>query len=167
VYAQDNELSWIDWEDAREHTVLIDFVERLTALRHKHPVFRRRRFFAGRPLRGSDGLADIAWLRPTGEEMTDEDWDSGFAKSVAVFLNGDAIRESDARGEPVHDDSFLLLLNAHHEPLEFTLPEKGLGNSWSIEVDTALPVSADERHAKAGEKVPVDARSMVVLRRSF
>ncbi|MDQ1689559.1 MAG: isoamylase [Frankiaceae bacterium] len=167
VYAQDNELSWIDWEDAREHTVLMDFVEQLTALRRKHPVFRRRRFFAGRPVRGSDGLADIAWLRPTGEEMTDEDWDSGFAKSVAVFLNGDAIRESDARGEPVQDDSFLLLLNAHHEAIEFTLPEEGLGSSWSVEIDTALPVSAEERHAKAGEKVPVDARSMVVLRRSF
>jgi glycogen operon protein len=167
VYAQDNELAWIDWADAREHSVLLDFVSEVTALRRKHPVFRRRRFFAGRPARGSLGSADIAWLRPTGEEMTDEDWESGFAKSLAVFLNGDAIRESDARGEPVHDDSFLLLLNAHHESIEFTLPDKVLGASWVVEIDTALPVSAEERHAKAGEKVHVDARSMVVLRRSF
>ena len=101
----------------------------MSALRAAHPVFRRRRFFTGRPVRqrGGDGLPDIAWFAPDGSEMTEEDWESGFAKSVAVYLNGQGIPDLDERGQRVTDDSFVLCFNAHHEPIEFTLPPKEFG----------------------------------------
>ncbi len=168
VYAQDNELAWIDWERAKDFEVLSDFTAKLVKLRHDHPVFRRRRHFRGRVVKGTT-VEDIGWFTPAGEWMTDEDWDSGFAKSVAVFLNGDAIREPDARGEHVKDDSFFLLFNGHHEPIDFTLPELGAGERWEVVVDTAAPLldDADARTVKTGESVPVDARSVLVLQKVF
>ncbi|MDP9436504.1 MAG: glycogen debranching protein GlgX [Actinomycetota bacterium] len=168
VYAQDNELAWVDWERARDFEVLSDFTARLAKLRHDHPVFRRRRHFAGRVVRGST-LEDIGWFTPAGEEMSDDDWDSGFAKSVAVFLNGEGIREPDARGERVVDDSFFLLFNGHSESIAFALPEIGAGERWQIVVDTAAPMldDADPRSVKTGEAVPVEARSVLVLQKVF
>ncbi|MBN6056056.1 glycogen debranching protein GlgX [Nonomuraea sp. RK-328] len=160
-YCQDNELTWVDWSDVRENWLLLEFTQSLAALRKKHPVFRRRRFFYGRPVRG---LSDIAWLTPAGEEMTDADWNVGYAKSLAVFLNGDAITEPDRRGRPIRDDSFLLLFNAHHEPITFTIP-KDYGEMWQTEIDTALPISLDIRICRAGESVAVPGRSVRVLRR--
>jgi isoamylase len=166
-YAQDNEISWYDWSAARDHDVLLHFVQRLSRLRHEHPVFRRRRFFRGRPLRGS-GVADIGWFTPDGAVMGDDDWDSGFAKALTVFLNGDAIPEPDTRGERIVDDSFFLLFNAHHEPIDFTLPEGAFGESFEVVVDTAVPVpGVEERRAKPGGSLPVEARSVVVLRRAY
>jgi glycogen operon protein len=168
AYCQDNEISWYDWDAAREHDVLLDFTRRLAALRHEHPVFRRRRFFQGRPLRGSD-VADLGWFRPDGAAMDDDDWESGFAKSVTVFLNGDAIPDPDERGERVVDDSFFLLFNAHDAPIEFTLPDLGAGERWDVAVDTAAPmlVDAEDRSVKTGEAVEVDARSVLVLQKVF
>ncbi|GAA2288798.1 glycogen debranching protein GlgX [Nonomuraea roseoviolacea subsp. roseoviolacea] len=160
-YCQDNELTWVDWSDVRENWLLLEFTQSLAALRKKHPVFRRRRFFYGRPVRG---LSDIAWLTPAGEEMTDADWNVGYAKSLAVFLNGDAITEPDRRGRPIRDDSFLLLFNAHHEPIRFTIP-KDYGEMWQTEIDTAMPISLDIRVCRAGESVDVPGRSVRVLRR--
>jgi glycogen operon protein len=176
VYCQDNELSWIDWAGARENWTLMEFVQRLIRLRAEHPVFRQRRFFHGKPIRDTpaggqandSNMADIAWLTPGGEEMSDSDWNAGFAKSLAVFLNGDAIAEPDRRGEPVRDDSFLLLFNAHDGNMPFTMPPARYGAVWRKEIDTAAPVptAEDERSAaKAGEIVQVDARSTQVLRR--
>ena len=165
-YAQDNEISWYDWHEARDHSVLLEFTRKLSALRRDHPVFRRRRFFQGRPLRGSD-VADIGWYAPDGTVMADDDWEKGFAKSITVFLNGGAIREPDARGERIVDDSFFLLFNAHHEPIEFTLPEGDFGESFVVEVDTARPVPVEERYVKPGGGIKVEARSVVVLRRSW
>jgi glycogen operon protein len=167
AYCQDNEISWVDWERARDFEHLTDFVARLSALRREHPVFRRRRFFHGRQLRGQ-GVEDIAWLQPSGEPMSDEDWDNGYAKSLGVFLNGNGIRELDARGERITDDSFLVLFNAHHEPMTFTLPsDTSYGEAWTVVLDTAAPLldeAADEpRSAKAGGTVDAEARSVVVL----
>ena len=125
VYAQDNEISWVDWDDARDNDVLTEFTARLAALRAAHPVFRRQRFFQGRPIRGSS-IDDIAWLRPDGQQMTDEDWNGGHAQSLAIFLNGRGIPDRDEVGERVVDDSFLLLINAHHQQVTFTLPGCGL-----------------------------------------
>jgi glycogen operon protein len=100
--------------------------------------------------------------------MGDDDWDSGFAKALTVFLNGDAIPEPDARGERIVDDSFFLLFNAHFEPIEFTLPEGAFGESFEVVVDTAVPVpGVEERRAKPGGSLPVEARSVVVLKRAF
>jgi glycogen operon protein len=167
AYCQDNDISWYDWERAREHEVLLAFTRRVAALRHDHPVFRRRRYFQGRPLRGSD-VADIGWFRPDGTVMTDDDWESGFAKSVMVYLNGDAIPEPDARGERIVDDSFFLLFNAHHEPIDFTLPEGEYGEAFEVAVDTAVPIpETEERRAKPGAAFPVEPRSVVVLRKLF
>ncbi|MBB4914471.1 glycogen debranching protein GlgX [Streptosporangium saharense] len=165
VYCQDNELSWVDWSDVRENWLLLEFTRRLARLRAGHPVFRRRRFFYGRPVRGSgDDLSDIAWFTPKGERMTDADWNVGYAKSLAVFLNGDAITEPDRRGRRIVDDSFLLLFNAHHDVIEFTIP-KDHGDMWVTEIDTAMPIIVDTRLCRAGEEVPVTGRSVRVLRR--
>ncbi|MDP9430851.1 MAG: glycogen debranching protein GlgX [Actinomycetota bacterium] len=168
VYAQDSELAWVDWERAKDFEFLTEFVSRLSRLRSSHPVFRRRRFFRGRPVPGTT-IEDIGWFTPSGDEMSEDDWESGFAKSVTVFLNGDGIREPDARGELVKDDSFFLVFNAHSQPLDFTLPDLGAGERWQVEVDTAAPMLADAetQSAKTGESFEVDARSVRVLRRVF
>ncbi|MFN2626890.1 MAG: glycogen debranching protein GlgX, partial [Mycobacteriales bacterium] len=167
-YCQDSEVSWYDWADARENWALVEFTQRVSALRKAHPVFHRRRWFHGRPVRGS-GLSDIHWFKPSGEEMTEDDWDSGFAKSIAVFLNGGAIREPDERGEQVTDDSFFLLFNAHSDPLDFVLPESPWGESWEVELDTAGPLleTHEVRSVKPGDPFEVEARAMVVLRRIY
>ena len=170
AYCQDNEISWVDWERAREFEHLTDFVARLSTLRREHAVFRRRRFFHGRQLRGQ-GVEDIAWLQPSGEPMSDEDWDNGYAKSLAVFLNGHGIPEVDARGERITDDSFLVLFNAHHEPMTFTVPDTSYGEAWTVLLDTAAPLldeAADEpRTAKACATIDAEARSVVVLIRTL
>jgi glycogen operon protein len=163
VYAQDNELSWVDWERARDFEVLSDFTARLARLRQAHPVFRRRRHFQGRVLKGST-IEDIGWFTPAGEEMTEEDWDSGFAKSVSVFLNGEGIREPDSRGEPIVDESFFLLFNGHHEPIEFTLPEKKYGLEWTVELDTATDGELPEKPLLPQTELTAEARSVIVLR---
>jgi len=168
VYAQDNPLAWIDWERAKDFEFLTEFVAKLSRMRHDHPVFRRRRHFKGRISKGS-ALEDIGWFTPTGDWMTDEDWDSGFARSVAVFLNGEAIREPDSRGEPVTDDSFFLLFNGHYESISFCLPDLGAGERWAVEIDTHAPLldTADLRSVKTGEALDVEARSVLVLKKVF
>jgi isoamylase len=167
VYAQDNELAWVDWERARDFEVLTDFTARLVALRKEHPVFRRRRFLQGKPAPGSD-VADVLWFQPSGERMSDDDWDTGYARSVAVHLDGEGIREPDRRGERVVDDSFLLLFNGAAEDIAFRVPEVGGAGSWEVELDTAAPLrdDADPRTVKTGEDLEVDGRSVVVLRRA-
>jgi isoamylase len=167
VYAQDNELAWVDWSAARDNWALVDFTAKVAKLRHDHPVFKRRRFFSGTSLRGTGGVADIVWFTPAGTEMDDDDWDSGFAKSLGVFLNGKAIRSPDSRGEPVVDDSFLLLFNAHFEPVDFIAPPEEFGESWQVEIDTAFPIGDDERTVKPAAALSVEGRSLVVLRRLF
>ncbi|HZA17900.1 MAG TPA: glycogen debranching protein GlgX [Pseudonocardiaceae bacterium] len=167
VYCQDNEISWIDWKDARVHEVMTDFTGQLARLRAAHPVFRRRRFFQGRPIRGSN-IEDIAWLRPDGQHMSNEDWNVGSAKAIAIFLNGQGIPERDALGERITDDSFLLLINAHHQSIIFTLPDQTYGRIWDVVVDTADPLLAKVRrrqsHTKPGGRLRVAARALLVLR---
>jgi isoamylase len=179
VYCQDNETSWVDWSRATKNSSLLHFTAGVTALRNAHPVFRRRKFFAGRTVgrRRAGALADIAWFTPSGVEMTEQDWDSGFGKCVTVFLNGLGIAEADTRGEPVTDDSFLLCLNAHYEDIDVTLPAREYGAQWAVVVDTAAGevitlatapgVVAAEPHMVAGGAVHrVPARSVLVLQRT-
>jgi isoamylase len=161
AYCQDNEVSWMDWANADEE--FLDFCARLLAFRRKHPVFRRRRFFEGEPILGSE-LSDIGWFRPDGGKMTDEDWRTGFAKSLGVFLNGDALPDPDTRGRRVVDDSFMLLFNAHHEDVTFVLPDKAWGRRWVTDLDTTNPRPA-QRQRSAGGKIVVAGRSIQVLRR--
>ncbi len=165
-YCQDNEITWIDW--ANTDTGLLEFTRAVSELRANHPVFRRRRFFDGKPVgrRGKEGPADIAWFSPDGTEMSGEDWGAGFAKSLTVYLNGLGIPDMDARGQRVVDDSFLLCFNAHYEPIEFTLPPKTFAPSWVPEIETAA-LSEDERDTDpkpAGSTLTVAGRAMVVLR---
>jgi glycogen operon protein len=145
AYCQDNELSWVDWERAASERELLEFTQSLSALRRSHPVFRRRRFFLGHQPDGTDDWpGDIVWLTPSGEEMTDEDWHDGYSRSMGVFLNGDAITEPDQRGDRVTDAKFLLLFNAHSEPITFTLPEARFGGEWEIVIDTAHPPGSEQ-----------------------
>ena len=162
-YCQDNSLTWIEWADADAD--LLEFTRAVSALRANHPVFRRRRFFSGKPVgrRGQDGLPDISWFGPDGAEMTDEDWGASFAKSVAVFLNGHGIPGLDARGQPVFDDSFVLCFNAHHEPIEFTLPPAEFGTGWRAVVRTRAEEATPSEELSAAAKLTVDAHSAVVL----
>jgi glycogen operon protein len=174
AYCQDNETSWLDWSDLSEHADLVSFTAEVARLRREHPVFRRRRFFHGAPIRGtgevSDGkaLKDIVWLRPDGTEMSDQDWESGTARMLAVFLNGAGIPDPDSRGEPVVDDSFLMFFNAHSDTVVFQVPPGEFGDSWETVVDSrrsAAGGGSADGQLKAGASVHLDARSTVVLRR--
>jgi isoamylase len=165
AYCQDNELSWFDWSQRDDNLELLGFTRRLMDFRRSHPVLRRRGWFQGRSIRGRE-LKDIAWFTPDGQEMTDEDWDAGYAKVLGVFLNGDEIPTRDPRGRRIVDDSLLLLFSAHHEPMGFTIPEGPYGDQWELAFDTAEPAAPEgSRTYKAGDDVPLEARSVVVLRR--
>jgi glycogen operon protein len=159
AYSQENEISWFDWE--RRDADLMGFVTRLIRLRREHPVFRRRRWFQGRPIQGEE-LTDIGWFKPDGGAMTADDWRNGYARSLAVFLNGEGIASPDPRGRLPRDDSFFLLLNAHYQPMRFTLPRGAYGRRWMRILDTADPLP---RFYRSGGQVPVADRSLVLLRK--
>ncbi|HEY8454930.1 MAG TPA: glycogen debranching protein GlgX [Actinopolymorphaceae bacterium] len=161
AYAQDNEISWVDWANADSD--LLAFTRTVSQLRAEHPVFRRRRFFDG--LGSGHELGDVAWLKPDGTHMTGRDWTAGFAKSLAVFLNGEAIREPGPQGERIVDDSFLLLFNASEDDLEFTLPGEQYGSAWEPVLDTADDDLRDRVVVLANERTKVASRSLVVLKR--
>jgi glycogen operon protein len=164
AYCQDNELSWLDWEHVDED--MLDFVCRLTDLRRNHAVFRRPRFFQGRAIHGTD-VSDIAWFKPDGALMGDDDWQASFAKTLGVFLNGDALPWNDPRGHPVRSGSFFMVFNAHHESLDFTLPADQWGRQWSYVLDSARrDEELDPLPRKAGELLRVTDRSFVLLERT-
>ncbi|MQS11721.1 glycogen debranching protein GlgX [Streptomyces kaniharaensis] len=179
AYCQDNELTWVHWpEEDGPQARLLEFTQGMIWLRRDHPVFRRRRFFHGRPVSGRprpgssasggyDDLTDIAWFTPGGEEMTKRHWGASYAKSLSVFLNGYAISEPDRRGGRIVDDSFLLMFNAHFEPLEFTVPADH-GQEWQVVVDTAqprLPAPGTGPRVKAGDTLWLTDHSLMVLQR--
>jgi glycogen operon protein len=165
AYCQDNEVSWVDWSRERTDPEFLDFTRRLSELRRRHPVFQRRRFFHGG--KTDEGVRDIVWFTPAGREMSPRDWHNGYAKSVTVYLNGEAISELGPRGERISDDSFLLLINAHHEALSFALPGPEFGTSWQTVLDTADEgppdaLLADDHRPDAF--VAVTGRSLQILR---
>jgi len=169
AYCQDNEISWVDWAvRAEDDQELLDYVRALIKLRAEHPVFRRRRFFRGQTVRGGrQRLGDIAWFTLAGEEMTGDDWDAGFVKSLTVFLNGRAISEPDRRGERIQDDSFLLLFNGSEQDLVFTIPPRRYGQRWAKALDTARPMADFELETavKPGDVITVINHSLQVLSR--
>jgi glycogen operon protein len=162
AYCQDNEISWVDWSQRDANPELVRFVQRVIAIRRQHPVFRRRRFFQGRPIRG--GVKDILWLNPEGREMTDEEWAQDFARSIAVYLAGEGLEETDARGHPLRDENFLLLLNAHHEAIDFLLPQLHAGTSWEVVLDTSFAqgLAVDGKFA-AGARYSLNGRSLALI----
>jgi isoamylase len=166
AWCQDNELSWYEWglrEGQGEH---LEFTKRMIELRKAHPVFRRGKFLAGRESEGS-GLPDVWWFRPDGRRMTQRDWQQPFAHVLGVFLNGQEIADRTPRGEPIEDDSFLLLFNAHHEDMTFTLPARRFGAEWIHELCTYEPaLEPDAQRWPSRGEVVVHARSMKLLQRA-
>jgi glycogen operon protein len=162
TYCQDNELTWLNWELDEPRKEFLEFVKRVCRISLEQPVFQRRRFFQGRNIRGSD-IKDLSWLEPSGEEMTDEAWHAGFVRCLGVRMAGDLIGEVDERGEPIKGDTLLLLLNAHHEAIPFTLPQHRTEHRWELLLDSFNP-SAEAQTFEGGQKYNLEGRSLVVLR---
>jgi isoamylase len=166
AYCQDNELSWIDWENADE--TLLEFTRKLTAFRHRHQVFQRRRFFTGLPVTargGGDPLPDLEWFTPDGRQMAGDDWGNDFGRAVALFVNGEGIRERGQYGQRHVDTSFLLFFNAHDAPIEFVTPPAEYGEKWEKVIETAEPSPDRPAVVEAGSAILVPDRSLIVLDR--
>ena len=163
AYCQDNEISWYDWENIDDE--LLAFTRRLLRYFHDHPVFRRRRWFQGRAIHGPE-ISDIAWFNHLGEQMSEEHWGEEHAKSLGIFLNGKTIPNPNPKGEPVSDDSFYLLFNAHYEELPCQLPGAAWGEQWLLELDTVQGWLDEPRALPSGAEFTAAPRSLVVLRRS-
>ncbi len=162
AYCQDNELSYYDWENIDED--LLVFCRKLIRLRHNHPVFRRRGWFQGRSIYGSE-VRDIAWFTMDGRQMSEDDWRQGFAKSLGIFLNGQTIPNPHPRGEPTTDEDFYIIVNAHFEPLRFKLPSRKWSDLWELVFDTDSGWREDEgSQHEAEEEIEVKDRTLCVLR---
>ncbi len=164
AYCQDNEISWFNWDFSAEQKQQLEFTKKLIALRRDHPVFRRPKFLQGRRIRGSE-IKDVMWFNPGGNEMSDEEWTSPFVRCLAMLLSGDTMDVLNFEGEPVRDETFLLLLNAHFEPVEFVLP--GQENlEWEVVIDTAVAEGflSDQKKFSSTDDVEVEGRGTVLLR---
>ena len=162
AYCQDNEISWINWEAA--DTDLLSFTKKLIHFGKRHPVFNRRKWFKGQTYKGI-GIEDIAWFRPDGMEMNDNNWREDFAKSLGIFMNGKAIPSPGPLGEKILDDNFFIIFNAHHDKLEFKLPPQKCGRKWMKVLDTALNYLEETGDSfAAGKLIEVEGRSVVVLK---
>ncbi|MEN9936509.1 MAG: hypothetical protein RLZZ387_3088 [Chloroflexota bacterium] len=161
AYCQDNEVSWVDWELDERGRELLAFTRRLIGFRKAHPVLHRPTFFQGRPIHGQ-AVRDVEWYRPDGREMSDAEWNNGFVRCLGMLLNGQVMNEWDARGRQVRDDILLLLVNAHHEPLPFTLPGDPAGPQWRAIVDTASADGAG-RTLAAGQPYELGGRALALL----
>ncbi|MBT1707545.1 glycogen debranching protein GlgX [Fulvivirgaceae bacterium PWU5] len=160
AYCQDNEISWTNWERADRD--LLEFTQGVIQLRKEHPMFCRRRWFQGQPIKGT-GLEDIVWFLPDGAEMSEEHWNNGYAKTLAIFLNGRGIHTPGPKGEQIVDDSFYVIFNAHHEPVEFKLPPAKYGKDWVQVLNTVDgKIGARSRHAP-DESIQVESRSIMLL----
>lgn len=163
AYCQDNEISWIDWKNADRE--LLEFTKKLIHLRKMHPVFCRKNWFQGQSIRGI-GVEDIAWFQPDGKEMSEEDWTNGFAKSLAVYMNGMGIHARNPDGTRITDDSFYIIFNAHYGSIEYKLPEKKYGTEWIKILDTGIGMVNEESGElyEPGDTVTVKSRSVVLLK---
>jgi glycogen operon protein len=163
AYCQDNSITWMDWNLGPEERDLMAFVQRMINLRRRHPIFHRRRFFQGRPIKGAN-VKDVLWLSAGGNEMTEDEWRDPSFHCLGMFLSGQGLDETDARGRKVSDENFLLLLNAYHEDVAFMLPAFHPASCWIAWMDTSRDNGL--RQGKSYEGVhsyPLKARSMVVL----
>jgi isoamylase len=165
AYCQDNEISWYNWDLDDNARMLCDFTHRLIEIRQAHPNLRRRNFFQGRRIHGSD-IRDITWFRPDGREMTDEEWDAGWIRSLSMRLGGEALDDFDENGERIIDDTLLVLLNAHHDTVPFVLTASRPDYRWELMLDTARPEVADKAEQyKAGKPYKLTGRSVALFRR--
>jgi isoamylase len=160
-YCQDNEISWINWEKADKD--LQAFTKKLIFLRKDHAAFSRKNWFKGEPVKGN-GIDDIAWFLPDGSQMSEEHWKQAFAKSIAVFLNGQGLHAVDAEGSKVVDDSFYIIFNAHHEAVDYKLPAEEYAKNWNLLIDTSKPEQMpDEQILNSGDNIKVGGRSVILL----
>ena len=162
TYCQDNDISWLNWNLTDEQRAFLHFTKSVINIRHTQPVFQRRKFFQGRTIDGAD-VSDISWFQPSGEEMSDEAWNAVDTQCLGVRFPGDFIGDVTERGEPIIGDSVVLLVNAHHEAMAFTLPSHNKSQEWERLIDTTDPEAACVK-LKGGEQYGVKGRSMVVLR---
>jgi glycogen operon protein len=162
AYCQDSPLAWLNWDLAPDQRELLEFVRGLIKLRTQNPVFRRRHFFQGRPIHGLD-VKDLYWLTPAGTEMSDQDWNAGYARCLGMGLLGGQIDEANVQGERIVSGSFLILLNAHHECVSFRLSARARDQNWELVFDTS---SANMTRRILGRlaEYPLQARSVAVLR---
>ncbi len=163
AYCQDNEISWIRWDLQPQNRDLLSFAQRMINLRKRHPIFRRRHFFQGRPIKGAN-VKDVLWLNPTGGEMTEEQWRDASTSCLGMFLAGQGLDETDERGRKLGDENFLVLLNSYHEDVAFALPAFHPATRWVAWMDTSRENglrNADTHDA--GTSYPLQARSMVIL----
>jgi glycogen operon protein len=167
AYCQDNEISWLNWEKRdKKQNALFEFTRRLIQLRHQHPVFRRPKFFQGRRIRGSE-IKDVMWFNPGGNEMSEEDWSLPFARCLGMMLSGDTIDVLNFHGEPIRDDTFLLLINAHYETIPFLLPGQE-HIEWQLLIDTAIESGflAEPKSFASGDELAVVDRGACLLKLS-
>ncbi len=164
AYCQDNEISWLSWALDPEDKALMRFVQQLIRLRKSHPVFRRRHFFQGRSIKGAR-VKDITWLTPDAREMTDEEWNLSFAQCLGLLLAGNAIEEHDERGHPIRDDNLLLLLNAYHDEIAFSVPPDPPFARWQVLLDTSFEGGrrGDGRYFHTREPYRLQPRSVALL----
>jgi isoamylase len=162
AYCQDNELTWLKWELDEPQTKFLDFVKKVILIWQTHPVFQRRNFFHGRSIRGTD-VKDISWLGPDGLDMDDQAWSTGYVRCLGVRLAGDLIADVNERGEPIVGDTILMLLNAHHEAIPFTLPKHRLGQHWECLFDTTDDKLGGQRFEEP-HQYALEGRSVALFR---
>jgi isoamylase len=163
AYCQDNELAWLSWEHGEDEKQLLEFVRDLIRLRCDHRVFRRRKFFQNRAIRG-ENVRDIVWLDPAGTQMSDEQWRDGFARSLGVFLSGRGLDERDERGRTIVDTDFIVLVNAHYEAVEFKLPAQPEDARWALRVDTTnAKFEKEERVFAPGDTFALQGRALALF----
>ncbi len=163
AYCQDNEISWLNWDLDEDGNRLLEFTRRLIEIRKGHPAFRRRHFFLGRSVNRSDAK-DIYWLNPDGLEMSQDEWDTTFARALGVLITGSELLDVDREGERLRDDDFLLFLNAHHDEVSFTIPEIADIDSWDLLIDTFVPdVPADSENWYPGSECAVGGYALMLF----
>ncbi|MGD0132117.1 MAG: glycogen debranching protein GlgX [Bryobacteraceae bacterium] len=164
AYCQDNETTWINWSLDHRQVALLEFTQKLIQMRRDHPNLHRRKFYQDRAIRGTEER-DIVWLRPDGEEMTDDEWGLGWVRCLGLILNGETLGDVDESGEPITDDTFLIMLNCHHEPIQFYLPKPPGADRWEAVIDTNNPaLDVDTHFLEPGTAVELVPLSLIVCR---
>ena len=161
AYCQDNEISWYDWTPSEEKELLIDFTCRLIALRKDHPNLRRRKFFQDRAIHNS-AARDIAWFSTDGKELDEDAWNAGWVRTLGMMLGGTTLNATDQLGNSISDNSFLLLLNAHHEPVNFALPPPPEDGVWQCILNTNH-VETPFKKSTARRRLRLEGRTLILL----